>query len=154
MISICWLGIIGDTGVTKFFRTSNAGHKGDNDMKLVKEDLPIALQLPVATFRVAEWDSMAVAYVKLDAGADATPLLEGLKGDKCQCPHWGYMLEGAIHVRYSNGEEEVCRAGEMFYWPAGHTVWVEEDTAFVEFSPKKQLKEVYDHIGKRAASAK
>jgi hypothetical protein len=37
----------------------------------------------------------------------------------------------------------------MFYWPAGHTVWVEEDTSFIEFSPKKQLKEVYGHIGKK-----
>jgi len=114
--------------------------------------MTIALELPVATFRVAEWDDMAVAFVKLAAGADAAPLLEGLPGDKCQCPHWGYMLEGAIHIRYSDGKEEVCRAGEMFYWPAGHTVWVEEDTSFVEFSPRKSLKEVYDHIGTKVAS--
>jgi len=91
-------------------------------LKLRKEEIPVALELPVATFRVAEWDDMAVAYVELAAGADATPLLEGLHEDKCQCPHWGYMLKGAIHVRYGNGEVEVCRAGEMFHWPAGHTV--------------------------------
>ena len=122
-------------------------------MKLRKEEIPIALELPVATFRVAEWDSMAVAFVKLTSGADATPLLAGLPNDKCQCPHWGYILDGAIHVRYNDGEEEVCHAGEMFYWPAGHTVWVEEDTSFVEFSPKKELKEVYDHIGKKLSSS-
>ncbi len=122
-------------------------------MKLRKEEIPVALGLPVATFRVAEWDKMAAAYVRLSAGADATPLLHGLPGDKCQCPHWGYMLEGAIHVRYTDGREEVCKAGEMFYWPAGHTVWVEEDTAFVEFSPREQLKEVYDHIGKKLTPA-
>jgi len=121
-------------------------------MKLKKEDMPIALELPVATFRVSEWDESAVAYVKLKAGADATPLLEGLHEDKCQCPHWGYMLEGAIHVKYSDGKEEICKAGEMFYWPAGHTVWVEEDTSFVEFSPKHELKQVYDHIGGKVAA--
>lgn len=121
-------------------------------MKILKEEMPIALELPVATFRLSEWDDMAVAYVKLSAGADATPLLEGLKGDKCQCPHWGYMLTGAIHLRYDDGNEEICRAGEMFYWPAGHTVWVEEDTSFVEFSPKNELKEVYDHIGSKLES--
>ena len=121
-------------------------------MKLRKEELPIALELPVAVFRVAEWDDTAVAYVEMTAGADATPLLQGLPDDKCQCPHWGYILKGAIHVRYSNGEEEVCRAGEMFHWPAGHTVWVKEDTSFVEFSPKKELKHVYDHIGNTLAS--
>jgi len=121
-------------------------------LKLRKEEVPIALEMPVATFRVAEWANMALAYVRLTAGVDATPLLKGLPDDKCQCPHWGYMLEGAIHVRYSDGKEEVCRAGEMFYWPAGHTVWVEEDTSFVEFSPKKSLKEVYDHIGNKLSS--
>ncbi len=120
-------------------------------MKLPKENAPVALQLPVATFRVAEWDEMAVAYVKLSAGTDATPLLEGLHENMCQCPHWGYMLEGAVHLRYSDGREEVCRAGEMFFWPAGHTVRVEEDTSFIEFSPLKSLKELYDHIGKKLA---
>jgi len=122
-------------------------------LKLRKEEIPIALELPVATFRVAEWDSMAVAFVKLTAGADATPLLAGLAHDKSQCPHWGYMIEGAIHLRYNDGKEEVCRAGEVFYWPAGHTVWVKEDTSFVEFSPKSELKEVYDHIGRKLSAA-
>ena len=121
-------------------------------MKVRKEDMPIALELPVATFRVTEWDDMAVAFVTLSAGADAAPLLEGLEGDKCQCPHWGYMLEGAIHVTYTDGTEEVCKAGEVFYWPSGHTVRVEEDTKFVEFSPRQELKHVYDHIGKKVAS--
>ncbi len=121
-------------------------------MKLKKEELPIALELPIATFRAIDWDDMGVAYVELKAGVDATPLLEGLPDDKCQCPHWGYMLKGAITVRYTNGEVEVCKAGEMFYWPAGHTVWVDEDTTFVEFSPQKKLKELYDHIGKKLAS--
>ena len=122
-------------------------------MKLRKEDIPIALELPVATFRVAEWANMAVAYVRLTAGVDATPLLKGLPDDKCPCPHWGYILEGAIHVRYTDGQEEVCRAGEIFYWPAGHTVWVKEDTSFIEFSPNSELMEVYDHIGKKLSAA-
>lgn len=152
-ICTCWPGSIGDSGAAcRNDFTPKANDKGDDGMKLRKEEAPIALELPVATFRVAEWDDTAVAYVKLAAGADATPLLQGLPDDKCQCPHWGYMLEGAIHVRYSDGKEEVCRAGEMFYWPAGHTVWVEEDTSFVEFSPRKSLKEVYAHIGNKLAS--
>jgi len=122
-------------------------------LKMRKEEMPVALELPVAKFRVAEWGNSAVAYVELSAGADATPLLAGLPDDNCQCPHWGYMLKGAIHVRYQDGKEEICRAGETFYWPAGHTVWVKEDTSFIEFSPKSELKEVYDHIGKKVATA-
>ncbi len=121
-------------------------------MKQPKENMPIALELPVATFRVAEQGELAMAYVEMKAGADATPLLKGMPNNKCQSPHWGYMLTGAIHLRYEDGTEEVCKAGEMFHWPAGHTVWVEEDTSFVEFSPKSELKEVYDHIGAKAAA--
>jgi hypothetical protein len=41
----------------------------------------------------------------------------------------------------------------MFYWPPGHTVRVEEDTRFVEFSPKQELREVYGHIGRKLAAA-
>ncbi len=122
-------------------------------MKIRKEDMPVTLELPVAKFRVAEWDDNAVAFVTLKAGANATPLLEGLPGDKCQCPHWGYMLEGAIYVSYSNGEEEVCKAGDVFFWPAGHTVRVEEDTAFIEFSPKTELKAVHGHIADKLKTA-
>jgi hypothetical protein len=118
-------------------------------MQARKEELPVALELPGAKFQVQEWGDTAVAFVQLAVGADATPLLEGLPGDTCSCPHWGYMLQGAIHVRYAGGEEEVCRAGAFFYWPAGHTVWVEEDTSFVEFSPKQELRAVYDHIGRK-----
>ena len=117
-----------------------------------KEQLPVALDLPGAKFQVAEWGDTAVAFVQLSAGADARPLLEGLPEDKCPCPHWGYVLTGAIHVGYTDGKVEVSRAGELFYWPAGHSVWVEEDTSFVEFSPKQELKEVYDHIGRKVSA--
>ncbi|MBD3332416.1 cupin domain-containing protein [candidate division GN15 bacterium] len=119
-------------------------------MKMRKEDMPIEVDLPVATFRAREWDEMTVAFVTLAAGADATPLLEGLPGNRCQCPHWGYMLKGAIHVTYDDGETEVCRAGDMFHWRAGHTVRVDEDTSFLEFSPGDELRKVYDHIGEKA----
>lgn len=123
-------------------------------MQARKEDLPVALDIPgAATFRVGEWGDTAVAYVRLSAGADAAPLLEGLPGDRCSCPHWGYVLQGAILVRYEDGHEEVSKAGECFYWPAGHTVRVEEDTDFVEFSPARHLKEIYDHIGRRIGKA-
>jgi hypothetical protein len=122
-------------------------------MQQRKEELPVALEMPGARFQVAEWGEVAVAFVRLSGGVDAAPLLEGLPGDTCHCPHWGYMLTGAMHVRYDDGREEVTRAGELFHWPGGHTVRVEEDTSFVEFSPKRELKEVYDHIRARVGAS-
>jgi hypothetical protein len=94
---------------------------------------------------------MAVAQVKLAAGVDATPLLEGLPQDRCQVPHWGYMLDGSIQVSYTDGTKEVCRAGDVFFWPAGHTVRVEEDATFVEFSPKGPIDDLYAHIRRKTA---
>ncbi len=119
-------------------------------MKMHREDMPIDVDIPNATFRSVEWDDMAIGFVKLKAGADATPLLEGLPDDLCQCPHWGYIIEGTIHMTYKNGEKETCRAGDIVYWPEGHTAKVEEDTSFLEFSPKEELRKVYNHIGEKA----
>ena len=118
-----------------------------------KEQLPIALDLPGAKFQMVEWGETSVAYIQLAAGANATPLLEGLPDDKCHCPHWGYVLEGAVNIRYTDGKEEVSKAGEVFYWRPGHTVWVDEDTSLVEFSPKQELKEIYDHINRKVSAA-
>jgi ethanolamine utilization protein EutQ (cupin superfamily) len=121
-------------------------------MRERKENLPVALELPVAKFQRMDWGETAVTYVQLTAGADAAPLLEGLPQNKCSCPHWGYVLKGAVHVEYADGQRETVRAGDTFYWPAGHTVRVDEDTAFLEFSPKDQLTKVYDHIGRKVGA--
>ena len=79
-------------------------------------------------------------------GADFRPLLRGLPGDLCHCPHWGYVLAGSIHLRYADGTEEVSRAGDAYYWPAGHTGWTEEGVTFLEFSPATELRPVLEHL--------
>jgi hypothetical protein len=89
---------------------------------------------------------MVIAYDELPAGVDITPMLEGLPDDKCHCPHWGYVLKGAIRLRYTDGKEEVVRAGEVFYVASGHTALVEEDLAMIEISPEKEYNEVMEHI--------
>ena len=100
-------------------------------------DLPVMMEAPGTTVRNANLGGMAVGYIELPAGADFTPLFKGLPDDACQCPHWGYVTKGAVHVKYTDGTAEVTGAGAVFYWPAGHTAWVEEDTAFIDFSRKK-----------------
>jgi quercetin dioxygenase-like cupin family protein len=64
-------------------------------------------------------------------------------------PSLGYVLKGALFIRYKGGQQEVARAGDFWYAPAGHTAWVEEDTEFIDFSPEDQLGEVLDHIKKQ-----
>ena len=92
---------------------------------------------------------MTVAYNEMPKGTDITPLLKGLANDSCHCPHWGYVVQGSIRVIYDDGTEETVKGGDVFYWPAGHTVIVEEDVKIIDFSPEKEFNEVMAHIGKK-----
>jgi hypothetical protein len=97
------------------------------------------------------WSRSAVRFLDLPPGVDFTPLLKGLPHDQCQSPHWGCVLRGSIHLRYANGDEELAQAGEVFYWPAGHTGWTEEGITFLEFSPAADIKPVLDHVQAQTA---
>ena len=92
-------------------------------MKEKGDDLPVTIEAPGAKVRTTQWGGMTASFSTLDKGADFTPLLKGLKDDMCQCPHWGYVLKGALHLRYADGQEEVAKAGELWYAPGGHTGW-------------------------------
>ena len=97
-------------------------------MRTTIETLPIAHEKLGEMIRGQEWGGMTSAYMQYPTGLDFCPLLEGLERDHCQCPHWGYVMEGRIRVNYEDGTEEVVGAGEIYYWPSGHTVVVEADS--------------------------
>ena len=119
-------------------------------MKENKKNLPVFMEAPGMIMRqIAGYGGMKVAYNELPAGTDFTPLLKGLENDSCHCPHWGYVIEGAIKLIYDDGTEEITRAGDIYYWPAGHTGVVVEDLKFVEFSPEKEFTEVMAHVTRK-----
>jgi hypothetical protein len=123
-------------------------------MKINKEDLPIAMEAPGTVMRnAAGFGGMAVAFNQVPQGTYLRPLLQGLSNDSCHCPHWGYILQGAIRIFYDDKLEEVSREGDLFYWPTGHTAVVEEDVKLVEFSPEWEFREVMEHIGRKMADA-
>lgn len=95
---------------------------------------------------------MYVGFVEVPAGTDFTPLFAGLPHDMCSSPHWGYIFEGSIRLKYADGKEETVNKGEVFYWPAPHTAVVEKDVKFIDFSPEPQLRTVLDHISQKMAS--
>ena len=115
------------------------------------EQIPVELQLDGIETRGIDWGGQLVRHIDLPPGVDFTPLFKGLPGDMCQCPHWGYVLSGSIHVRYADGTEEVTSAGETYYWPGGHTGWTEEGVVFVEFSPTDEIVPVLQHIAAQLA---
>ena len=88
-----------------------------------------------------EVDGYTVSFVTFREDLDATPLLKGLPDDRCQCPHWGYVLTGRLTFRYAD-REEVFDAGDAFYTPPGHVpVHNAPGTEFVMFSPTEPLRE-------------
>ena len=96
------------------------------------------------------WGDMLINHIEIPAGTDFGPLLQGLPDDKCQCPHWGYVFKGALHMRYADGTEEVLEAGQAYYMPPGHTAWTtDQDTALLILGPEKEEKEVAQHMEKR-----
>jgi hypothetical protein len=113
-------------------------------------DLPTRMDNPGVTLRTTPWGGVACTYAELGAGTDLAPVLQGLPHDACPFPHWGYMLKGAVRVRYTDDREDVIRAGEVFYLPPGHTAVFEEDSAMVEFSPQREYDEVLAHIDGKA----
>jgi len=94
---------------------------------------------------VTEWhqdvDGYTVNIVRFNMDIDATPLLKGLPGDSCHCPHWGYVFSGKVTFRFED-HEEVFEAGDAFYLPPGHHQLAEAGTEYVQFSPAKKLHEV------------
>jgi ethanolamine utilization protein EutQ (cupin superfamily) len=115
-----------------------------------KEELPVTPEGGGVSVGLVGWDGTAISFMQMPAGSDLTPALKGMPDDLRQCPHWGYVLEGAVHVRYTDGEEETVEAGDVYYWPPGHTVWFDEDTKFVEFSPEGGMGEVLDHVERQS----
>ena len=90
-----------------------------------------------------------VSYVTVDQDTDLTPLLQGLPGDQCPCPHWGYVIEGRIWWRLG-GEEESHGPGDAFFVSGGHTSGADAGSTFVIFSPTEEMTRVESHMMQRA----
>lgn len=120
-------------------------------MHITKNDIPTKIDVPGATARQLidfgeAAGTMSAEYFSMGAGTDLAPLLEGLHGDSCHAPHWGYVLTGDLTVTYNDHSTERCVSGDVFYWPSGHSVRADADSEFILFSPQKQHSDVMDHI--------
>ena len=49
-----------------------------------------------------DWGDQCVRHIDLPPAPTCGPC-SGLPGDHCDCPHWGYILEGSINVQYADG---------------------------------------------------
>ena len=109
--------------------------------KASKESVTEVRDYGVAEDRTGDLDGYTVNFVSIRQNHDLAPMLSGLPGGRCSCPHWGYVIKGRMIVRYAD-HEEVCEAGDAFYMPPGHAPAAEAGTEFIQISPSDQLQEV------------
>jgi len=126
-------------------------------MRVAKDNVDVRMEIPGAVIRqrvgfgdVSGFDTISGEYFTLSAGVDTTPLFQGLEGDLCQCPHWGFVLRGRITTTDATGAQETVQANDLFYWPPGHNVRVDADAEIVMFSPQREHSQVIDHMLRKA----
>ncbi len=127
-------------------------------MHVAKDSIEVTLEIPGAIIRqrmdlgdVTGLGRISGEYFSLAAGVDTTPLFQGLEGNLCQCPHWGFVLRGELTTTDATGRKETVRANDLFYWPAGHNVKVTVDAELVMFSPQREHAHVIEHMRRKIA---
>lgn len=125
-------------------------------MRVAKENVRVNMEVPGVVMRLEPefgdatgFGKISGEYFSLAAGVDTTELFEGLDGNLCQCPHWGFVVRGSITTTDGNGTEETVNANDLFHWPPGHKLRVDADADIVMFSPVSEHVQVIDHVKRK-----
>ena len=102
--------------------------------------------------RYSELGGYTVGFESFREDADAAPIFRGLPDDRCQCPHWGYVIAGRLTLRYAD-HDEVYEAGDAYVAPPGHLPLVVAGTEVVEFSPTMELARTMEVAARNMAAA-
>ena len=119
-------------------------------MRGSKDDVPTTMAMGGVVVREVEWGEMNVGLESFPAGTESAPIFKGLPDDRCQCPHWGYVVKGRFRALYKD-REETLSAGDAYYLLPGHTTVFDEDTEVVEFSPKGEYQKTLEVVGRNVA---
>jgi hypothetical protein len=120
--------------------------------KASKETASQVEDMGVMEGRYEELGGYMVGFETFREDADATPLFKGLPDDRCQSPHWGYVVAGEVTFRYADHEERYS-AGDAYYAPPGHVPVITAGTEIVEFSPTGDYERTMEVVGANLAAA-
>jgi hypothetical protein len=86
-------------------------------MRVAKHDVDVKMEIPGAVIRQRTnfGDATGLGKISgecftLSAGVDTTPLFQGLEGNLCHCPHWGFVLRGQLTTTDAEGTLETVKA--------------------------------------------
>ena len=119
------------------------------------EDIPLVFEQDGVGWarQLATDGDITIEVSRLEPGFQIDELFHGLPDDRCQCPHFGYVLEGEIVYRTADGEI-TARAGQTYYIPPGHLPTTRDSACTViEFSPSGGLAETMAVIERNMAAA-
>jgi len=109
------------------------------------------IEAPGFEGRYGETEGYTIGFERYTEHADMAPLFVGLPEDRCQSPHWGYVVKGKLVYHTAGGDIEVID-GEAYYVGPGHTPEIFPDTEIVEFSPTAELNETMEVVTKNLGS--
>jgi hypothetical protein len=122
-------------------------------MRVPKDQVDVKMEIPGAVIRqrtefgdMRGFSTISAEYFTLSAGVDTAPLFQGLEGNLCQSPHWGFVVRGQLTTTDAKGARETVHANDLFYWPPGHNVKVDADAEIVMFSPQHEHSHVINHM--------
>src|SRR6476646_4914925 len=119
--------------------------------KASRETAPKVEDMGVMEGRYAQLGGYTVAFETFREDADGTPLFKGPPGDRCQSPHWGYIVAGSVTFRFED-HDEVYEAGDAYYAPPGHVPVSTAGSEVVEFSPSGDYERTMEVVGRNLAA--
>jgi hypothetical protein len=89
-----------------------------------------------------------VGFETYTADAELAPLFVGLPDDRCQCPHFGYVMKGRLKFTFADGTQELYEGGDAYYAAPGHVPTLYAGTEVVEFSPTADLQKTLEVVSR------
>ena len=120
-------------------------------MRASIQELPAIVDAPAVTIRAVKWGNMMVEVGDAHITHDASANFKGLPDDRCQCPHWGYVIKGQMRYKYVD-HEEVYNAGDLFFMPPGHLPLADAGCQWIDFSPFDEYSETMAVVARNAKS--
>jgi hypothetical protein len=88
-------------------------------MRVAKDKVDVKMEIPGVTIRqqldfgdASGLGKISGEYFTLAQGVDTTPIFQGLDGNLCQCPHWGFVLSGELTTTDTAGNQETVSTND------------------------------------------
>ncbi len=120
-------------------------------MPKVSKQTTEGMDIGVGEVHQAVVDGHEISFLTLREPTDLAPMLRGLPGDRCTCPHWGYVVSGRVTFTFAD-HTETFEAGDGFYVAPNHTPATEAGTEFVIFSPEDEMAIVNEVLERNLAA--